>query len=261
MNSRFIRNVAFALVLAGCGAGAFGATGETHLRLDIGTGIRFVPPSRVAVPSGEMVTIDAPTTMAGGANIWFKDQKPIAGATSATLVIPSATSSDSGVYVYAALSNGAPAGGSQALSLSVSPRANLLNLSTRGVAGTGEQILISGFVVGGTGNSTILIRAVGPSLTHFGVTGVLKEPKISIFNSEGKPYTDDFVYTQVVGSPSNKAEHIQQASAKIGAFALDPNGKDAVDIRPFPPGSYTIHVTSADGSTGVVLLELSQVPE
>lgn len=190
------------------------------------------------------------TAPAIGSNAqWFKDNRPIQGATTPTLVISSASPTDAGIYTY---------GGSQALLLNVGPQQRFLNLSTRALAGSGDQTLIAGFVVNGTNVKAVLIRAVGPSLAKFGITGFLAEPVIQIYDSTGKPYTDDYAYAAVVGGGKEAA--IAAATEKTGAFPFIAGSKDAVDLRPFPPGAYSIHVTSKNGSTGLALVELYEVP-
>src|SRR5271154_6050242 len=64
-----------------------------------------------------------------------------------------------------------------------SPR--LSNLSTRGPVGTGADIMIAGLVIGAGSPETVLIRADGPALGLFGVTGVLEAPILSLFDSSG----------------------------------------------------------------------------
>ncbi len=63
--------------------------------------------------------------------------------------------------------------------------ARLINISTRGQVGTDANILVGGFVISGSGNKTVLIRAIGPGLGAFGVAGTLPDPVLSIFNSGG----------------------------------------------------------------------------
>ena len=63
----------------------------------------------------------------------------------------------------------------------VAPLASrLLNISTRARVGTGEQVLIAGFVIGGTGPKQVIIRGLGPSLSSFGLTGVLSNPTLGV---------------------------------------------------------------------------------
>ena len=60
-----------------------------------------------------------------------------------------------------------------------------LNLSTRGLVSTGDNVLISGFIITGTDPKTIVLRALGPSLSGFGLSGVLSDPVLSVYNSSG----------------------------------------------------------------------------
>ena len=65
----------------------------------------------------------------------------------------------------------------------VGPQA--LNLSTRGLVGSGDNVLIGGFIVSGTAPKTIVLRALGPSLSGFGLSGVLRDPVLSVYDSSG----------------------------------------------------------------------------
>ena len=58
-------------------------------------------------------------------------------------------------------------------------------MSTRGSVGTLDNILISGFIVGDVGSSTVIVRALGPSLAAHGVSGVLSDPTLEIYDSTG----------------------------------------------------------------------------
>lgn len=239
--------------------------GETTIALDIAFGIRYVPPSRVTVPPTEHLIIRAPDALANVTGYaWFKDGQPLPGATGPELIIDVAQPSDAGSYKYNTTSTEARNinGSSQTLNLNVRPVASMINLSTRGFAGSGDQTMISGFVVDGKNApySTLLIRAVGPSLERFGVSGVLKEPKISIFTADGKPYTREFWYPLETGF-TTREQHIQAITAQVGAFPLNPNSKDAVELRPFPPGVYTVHVSGLNGTSGNVIFEIYQAQE
>jgi|GEM_PF-1434959 len=240
--------------------------GETTLTLDIAFGFRDVAPSRTTVPPTERLTIKAPSPLANFTNYgWYKNGNPIPGATDPVLIIDVAQPSDAGIYKYDLLSRDSTSErGSQLLMLNVRPATSLINISTRGFAGPGDQTLISGFIVAGgstsSGSSTLLIRAVGPTLARFGVGGVLKEPMLQIFTADGQPYSGAFQYPLETGYLT-KEQHIAAITAKVGAFPLDPGAKDAVDLRPFPPGAYTVHVTGNAGSSGNVLLEILEVSE
>src|SRR5258705_517321 len=58
---------------------------------------------------------------------------------------------------------------------------SLVNASPRAFVGTGDQVLIPGFVISGSGNLRLLVRAVGPTLGNFGVTGTLADPQITLY--------------------------------------------------------------------------------
>ena len=237
-------------------AAPLGLSAETSLVLDVAFGTRYVPPSNVTVPVGERVTITAPP-MTDDAR-WFKDGQELPGSSNRTLTLESAGMPDAGLYHYSPTTPGIPERGSQLLYLHVGAQQRFLNLSTRAAAGTGVQTLIAGFVVSGANEKAVLIRAVGPSLAKFGLTGFLSEPVMKIYDSSGQLYTNDYVYPAVVGA--GKAEAISAATQKTGAFPLLANSKDAVDLRPFPRGAYTVHVTSNDNSTGLALIEFYEVP-
>ncbi len=122
----------------------------------------------------------------------------------------------------------------------------LINLSTRGAVSP-AQPLIGGFVISGPAPKRVLLRAVGPGLTGFGVTGALSDPKLRLFNQQ----------RQVILENDNWAGvDIVQTSQQVGAFALAAQSKDAAIIVTLPPGIYTMHVVSNDGSSGVALAEV-----
>src|SRR5205823_2712042 len=65
----------------------------------------------------------------------------------------------------------------------VGPQA--LNLSTRGLVSVGDNVLIGGFIITGTDSKTIVLRALGPSLSGLGLSGVLADPVLSVLDSSG----------------------------------------------------------------------------
>ena len=69
----------------------------------------------------------------------------------------------------------------------LSPTANstLANLSTRGLVGTGENVMIAGFIVGNGDKPILALRAVGPSLTNQGIAGALQDPTLELRDNNG----------------------------------------------------------------------------
>jgi hypothetical protein len=130
----------------------------------------------------------------------------------------------------------------------------LANLSTRAAVGTGEATLISGLVIGGTAPKRVLIRAAGPALAPFGVTGALARPALTLFAGAT-------VLAQNSGwSASADSAAIADAAARVGAFAFAAGSADAALIVNLAPGAYTAQVTGVAGATGTTLLEVYELP-
>lgn len=234
--------------------------GETSLMLDVGFGIRAVPPSRVTVPAGEYLRVVAPDRGPGFDYIWTKNGQAIAGKSGNTLVIPHVTSGDAGTYqCYFSTPTTLPAP-SQSLVLGVGPTDRLLNLSTRSHIGLdSDKRLISGFVVQAGKGKKLILRAVGPSLSQFGVTDPLRVPVLKIYDAKGQIYENGYAYPAVVGGPTYESD-LAESLARAGAFPIPKGTQDVVVMMPFVPGSYTAQVTSGDDTVGTVLLEIYEVP-
>jgi hypothetical protein len=127
----------------------------------------------------------------------------------------------------------------------------LTNVSARTQVGTGGDILIAGFTLGGLTAKTVLIRAIGPALAAFGVPGALVDPKLELFSGSAKIHEND----DWGGSAS-----VATTAASVGAFPLAPSSRDAVLVVTLAPGSYTAQVTGVSGTTGVALVEIYEVP-
>jgi hypothetical protein len=132
----------------------------------------------------------------------------------------------------------------------------VINISTRAVVGTGENQLIAGFVVNGTTAKKVLVRAAGPSLSQFGVPGVLADPVLRIIRN-----SDNYVVRENDNwEAGNDAALISAAAVKTGAFAFAAGSKDAAVLISLPPGGYSATVTGTGGTTGVALVEVYEVP-
>jgi len=131
-----------------------------------------------------------------------------------------------------------------------SPR--LVNISTRVQVGTGGSILIAGFVIGGATSKTVLIRASGPALIPFGVSGTLPDPRLQLFSGSTLVESD---------SGWGGDAEIASTAASVGAFSWgsSPTNDSAILVT-LPPGAYTAQVSGAGGDTGVALIEVYEVP-
>ena len=126
----------------------------------------------------------------------------------------------------------------------------LTNVSARNRVGTGADIMIAGFTIGGTGSKNLLVRAVGPTLADFGVPGTLEHPKLEIYNGAGERIAINEIWSATLSS----------AFSSVGAFPLTPGSADAALTISLPPGGYTVQVSGADGGTGEALVELYELP-
>jgi hypothetical protein len=131
----------------------------------------------------------------------------------------------------------------------------LTNISSRVWVGTGTNIAIAGFVIGGSTAKTVLIRASGPAIavSPFNIPGTLTDVQLQLLNSSGTAFESDYGWG---GAPE-----IASAAAAVGAFPwTDAASLDSALLITLPPGLYTAEISSASGSTGVSLVEIYEVP-
>jgi hypothetical protein len=129
----------------------------------------------------------------------------------------------------------------------LSPQSNskLANMSTRGSVGTVDDVLISGFIVGDVGSATVIVRALGPSLANFGVSGVLSDPTLTIYDSTGT----------AIASNDNWQDNVNSIDVQKNSLS-PPNASESALVLHLPAGAYTAIETGADGGTGIGLLEI-----
>jgi hypothetical protein len=123
------------------------------------------------------------------------------------------------------------------------------SLSARNQVGTGANILIAGFSLSGEGKRNLLIRAIGPTLFLFGVSGVLSDPKLEIYQGSTK-----------IGENDSWASTLSTTFSSVGAFQLTQGSKDAAITVSLPAGGYTVQVSGADGGVGEALVEIYELP-
>ena len=129
--------------------------------------------------------------------------------------------------------------------LSPESNSNLENMSTRGSVGTLDNVLISGFIVGDVGSATVVVRAIGPSLAASGLTGVLSDPTLTIYDSTGT----------AIASNDNWQDNINSFDVQKNALA-PPNPLESALVLHLPAGAYTAIESGADGGTGIGLVEV-----
>jgi alpha-N-arabinofuranosidase len=218
-------------------------------------------PASQTIASGHTVAFSFPAT--GGpapAFQWYLNGTAISGATSSTLVIHGATAANAGTYTCTA-TNASGSVTSSGATLTVATTANpgrLVNLSCRAQVGTGGNILIAGFVVGGvgtTGSQNLLIRGTGPALAGFGVTGVLPDPKLQVYNGATPPA---LLYTNTAwAGGADGGASITAADTATGAFALtSTTSLDTALVESLSSGGYTAQVSGVSGDTGDALVEV-----
>jgi hypothetical protein len=125
----------------------------------------------------------------------------------------------------------------------------LINLSVRARAGTGEAVLIAGFVIA-DGPRRVLVRGIGPALSAFGVGDALADPVLELFRDQARIDGND----NWGGSGL-----ISQAATRVGAFALPAGSRDAALVVLLPPGAYSVQLRGVGSSTGVALVEVYEI--
>lgn len=125
------------------------------------------------------------------------------------------------------------------------PASTLANISTRGFVQTADNVMIGGFIFGGgVGNTTVVVRGIGPSLAAFGVTNPLVDPMLELHNSNG---------TTVAANDDWKSN--QHA---IEATGLQPSNdaEAAIAVTNLPAGGYTAVLQGKNGGVGVGVVEV-----
>lgn len=125
----------------------------------------------------------------------------------------------------------------------------LANISTRGFVGTNDNVMIGGFIIGGNGqaNGRVVIRAIGPSLSVFGITGALQDPTLELKDANGSTLisNDDWKQSQ---------------EAEINQTGLAPTDiRESALVTSLPDGNYTAIVRGKDNTTGVAVVEVYSV--
>ncbi len=219
-------------------------------------------PVSVTVASGRSAVFSA---AAGGelppAYQWSLNNVPISGATDPVLEL-SASSATAGAYTCTA-SNASGTATSSAAVLTVATASTpgyLLNLSARADVGTGNNILIGGFGVAGTGTKQLLVRGAGPALSAYFSTELVA-PQLVLLDNTGAVIASNIGWGNApVAGPSAAGEAPAVAGAtlmnELGAFSYAAGSADTATVLTMPPGNNTAQLSGVGATTGIGLWEI-----
>jgi hypothetical protein len=127
--------------------------------------------------------------------------------------------------------------------LQTSASSKLGNLSTRGLVGSAQNVMIGGTIVTGPDAARVVFRALGPSLVAAGIQNPVSDPQLDLFDANGGKI-----------SSNNNWKDSQQAA--IASAGLAPaNDLESALVADLVPGNYTAIVSSVNGATGIALVE------
>jgi cyclophilin family peptidyl-prolyl cis-trans isomerase len=189
---------------------------------------------------------------------WKLNGVPVSGATGPRLVIGSASAASAGSYTCVVSTGGGTLTSNSALlSLSSGTPGHLINLSVLTTDITPGQSLTLGFVIGGaTGKESVLLRAAGPALAAFGLSSLLPDPQLTLFNAASTPLASNAGWSS---TPGNQTA-VNAADTATGAFALSPGSLDSAMVQSLSAGSgsagYSISITGKSNDGGTALGEV-----
>jgi YVTN family beta-propeller protein len=143
--------------------------------------------------------------------------------------------------------------GTRVYDVSPLPESQLGNISTRAFVQTGDNVMIGGFIVQGIQPKRVIIRAIGPELSRFGVPHVLVDPTLELYDGSGTLIaSNDNWRTTIIGGiiTSNQVRDILNSGYPPG------DGRESAIIADLPPGNYTAIVRGVNDITGVALVEV-----
>ena len=123
----------------------------------------------------------------------------------------------------------------------------LANISTRGFVQTGNEVMIGGFILGGNNKPTrVAVRALGPSLSAFGLANVLADPTLELHDANG---------TTLISNDDWQSDSTSAGQLNANGLGL-PDPKESGIFTSLPPGQFTAIVAGKNGSIGIALVEI-----
>jgi spore coat protein A len=125
----------------------------------------------------------------------------------------------------------------------------LANISTRGPVGVNDDVLIGGFIIGGSGSAKVVTRAIGPSLTSFGISAALEDPMLTVYDRNGNAIATNDNWLDDAQAPVIQSYNLGPSKIKESALYLQ-----------LAPNNYTAIVRGVGGGTGTGLVEIYNIP-
>jgi hypothetical protein len=125
----------------------------------------------------------------------------------------------------------------------------LANISTRGFVHDGDEVMIGGFMLRGSGDSHVVVRALGPSLAQSGVTTPLADPTMDVRDANGDPLAFNDNWTD---------DPVEAAAVAATGLAPTDAHESALSLT-LAAGDYTVIVSGKDATSGVGLVEVYDV--
>jgi len=136
------------------------------------------------------------------------------------------------------------------------PLSRLTNISTRAFVETGDKVVIGGFIVRGSGAKRVIIRALGPELTQYGIMEALRNPTLELYNGAQEliASNDNWMRTIIGGI-------ITQGQVRdiMNSGYAPTNGLESAIIADLPPGNYTAIMRGVNQTIGVGLIEVYEL--
>ena len=127
----------------------------------------------------------------------------------------------------------------------------LANISTRGFVQTGDNVMIGGFILGvNNANAQLAVRGIGPSLTQFGLSGVLADPTLELRDQNG---------TLLVSNDNWTDDPVSAAYLMANGLALEDLHESGI-FTSLPPGAFTAILAGKNGGIGIALVEIYALP-
>jgi hypothetical protein len=120
----------------------------------------------------------------------------------------------------------------------------LANVSTRGKVETGDNVMIGGFIIGGTQSTRVVVRAIGPSLANYGVADALIDPILEVHDGNGV----------LIAGDDDWRQYQEQLLTQTGLAPSD--DRESAMFLVLEPGAYTAVVSGKNNATGVGLVEI-----